>query len=1491
MAKKKKTQLKPVARGFATTSVPKKVVDQAEEVTSNSVDGDKDEVPRPSEVVVPEARKPLAQDAVKQSDEDQRLSDLVDRLQEKTEKEITRTIKAIEQDRRFSETLSSFELDPNISSRILTLAIETECDDSSKVISEPEERALARIAITYGVLRRLGFTEDRVEQCLRAIRGVDLDEAYEWLYIHCPEGELETRKRAPETEPRTPKTPSHFETPSSRQSRASTPVRSSGASTPKQNGMESRLNASAAEFVPSFKSSPATPVTSEFASSPEPRPTSLPLAAETDRQAAKARILASYSHNEGSDTEKDPSEIDDPNLEYVRLKLQITDLQAQRGQGGFDPAFLNNLQSRLEEVKKHYFFDFKDAEAQYRIQRKQVQASSLRSKLRGKGDPTEPPPAAKDPQVEKEHPAVVSAEASLLPEDNTDIFGGDEDAVGGGVFEILEMPTTETSDKGTTIQVRDMALPKHWSGRTPKSLLSEVVLKSDRYAAISYSCISGSSRAKRAAVNIGWERGKSQIWTMEDVACHDMSQAENYVATVALHGLTFPSTDGFAAGVPVTSVGRTSFRLLPATFRDLWEELENKRKNNDHVTNRQVWAKLQTILQPKLATELKAQGRSERTPTTSAPTLYRDLSNGSEVTSEQIIAGFKARQASPAYQEMLQYRNGLPVAHYRDEIVSALESSQVLVLSGETGCGKSTQVPTFILEDQLSRGKHCKIYCTEPRRISAISLAQRVSAELGDPPGAVGTLNSLVGYSIRLESNTTRNTRLAFVTNGIALRMLESGSGANGEGTAFDEITHIVIDEVHERSIESDFLLIVLKSLIEQRRDLKVILMSATVDAEKISDYFGGCPTFHVPGRTFPVDVRYLEDAIEFTKWTIEESSPYARRRHDKFYRSKARQDWSEDALANDEDDEEEGPTNVKLERRYSSATAATINLLDERLIPYELIIRLLERISLEDPQYRDYSAAILVFMPGLGEIRRLNELLGEHPVFGAADDFQIFPLHSTISTENQGAVFNIPPPGVRKIVIATNIAETGITIPDITCVIDTGKHKEMRYDEKRQMSRLIETFIAKSNAAQRRGRAGRVQEGLCFHLFTKLRHDTLLAEHPLPEMLRLSLSDLALRIKIMKIKLGSSIEDVLSRALDPPASVNVQRAIAALVEVRALTPSEEITPMGQLLSKLPTDVHLGKFLLMATLFRCLDSALTIAATLNSKSPFVTPFGLEQQADMAKRSFQTDNSDFLTIHNAFQSWRACAPGYAYKFCKTNFLSHQNLQQIEELRQQFLGYLVDSGFMRVDRSFVRELSRARYGRNKARFVAVPPEFNCNGQNTALIGAALTAGVYPKLLAVDPMNGQMRTISNNQPAAFHPTSVNFGRNPRDFGVNYLHYFTLMHSKRLYVWETGPVDDAAILLLCGECDFRLISDSIFVDNRKIKFRASPKTNVALKVLRNNLASTLAAQFRRKPLVESQVRWQELGLAILGKMKLEDEDAEGTPQTTISLVSHRSS
>ncbi|KAH9486800.1 putative helicase C15C4.05 [Psilocybe cubensis] len=1441
MAKKKKTQLKPVARGFTTTSLPKKVVSgDIAEVERPSIEASVNTFGEDDDGKITQRIEPVEKETSSIiSSEEVDLQNLVDRHQDKTEREVSRTLKSIEVDRRYSQTLPRLDIDPLLRDKLLDISLNSEISEGQKTVEDSEEKTLSRLSISYGVLRRLGFTEERVDECLRSISGVELDEAFDWLYLHCSEEELPFESQisatfklpsgvtfrknvTPPPTPRIEQVPLYHSKPVVNQSPSST-------------GGVNISNSNSAENPDDLvvMDKPKTPPTDEYTTS---------------------------SEGTGSDDEFD----NDPTLAYVRLKLKLDEISSNP-QSQLRQEQLKQLRDRLNKVAQDYLFDEKDAFLRYKEERNKIDQQLLNERLRLSGTDLSEPSKSRD---KKPHTTKPSKGSNIVDDGNDT-----DDSI--GMLGILEDPNaTEINIKGVTFCLRDMTVPKHWSGPMPKTMLRDLVTKMDRYAAISYTTLSDHSRARRASVSISWQNKKRDEWIMDDVACSEDSQAEQYIAAVALHSLTHPLAEGFIPSIPANASSSTSFRLLPAVYRDLWDEMEISRKARDDAINRQIWSKLLSIMEDKIQRDSKVcQHLQKQQKTSSGKPLSGLIRNPLDNKDhfDSLSLAFQARQQTTAYQEMLSRRNDLPIARFRDRIVEILAYSQVLVLSGETGCGKSTQVPSFILEDHMSKGKPCKIYCTEPRRISAISLAQRVSYELCDPPNSVGTNNSLVGYSIRLESNICRNTRLAFVTNGIALRMLEGGSGQGGSGTAFDEIT------VHERTIESDFLLIVLKSLLIERPDLKVVLMSATLDAEKISSYFGNCEILQVPGRTFPVDVKYLEDAIECTKWSISDNSPYARRLHDKYYKGKNRSEWTEDApTIDDEDDELSDSKNntVKLEKRYSTETVATLNTIDERLIPYDLIIRLLEVICFENYVYRPFSPAILIFMPGLGEIRRLNDTLVEHAFFGSSE-FRIYPLHSTLSSESQGAVFDVPPPGIRKIVIATNIAETGITIPDITCVIDTGKHREMRFDEKRQISRLVETFISRSNAAQRRGRAGRVQSGLCFHLFTRIRHETQMAESPLPEMMRLSLSDLALRIKIMKVKLGSSIEDVLARALDPPISINVQRAVSMLIEVRALTPSEEITPMGRLLSKLPTDVHLGKFLLISTLFRCLDPALTIAATLNSKSPFVAPFGLEHDADRARNSFRIENSDFLTIHNAFSSWRtSCAdPNFARKFCRKYFLSHQNLLQIEDLRQQFLGYLIDSGFIQVDKSIIRELSRARFSRNRTRFVLIPSELDANSDKPTLVHAALAAGLYPKILSVDQKNGQLRTITNNQHAMFHPSSVNFGRNPIDFGVNHLTYFTLMHSKKLYAWETAPVDDLSMLLLCGEADFKLAADTIYID-RKIKVCTSPKTSIALKILRERLTSLLARQYEGKVLTDSQSKWMELGLLALSRIKLVSEN-----------------
>lgn len=265
--------------------------------------------------------------------------------------------------------------------------------------------------------------------------------------------------------------------------------------------------------------------------------------------------------------------------------------------------------------------------------------------------------------------------------------------------------------------------------------------------------------------------------------------------------------------------------------------------------------------------------------------------------------------------------------------------------------------------------------------------------------------------------------------------------------------------------------------------------MSATVDAEKFSKYLDGAPVMNVPGRTFPVRTHYLEDAIQVTNFKVEEDSRITR----------GRNDWADDNDVEIDIGRETISSTPNL-AGYTQETKVALSRLNPYQIQYELIVRLLETVAFS-PEYIDYSKAILVFLPGMGEIRRLNDLLSVHPAFGSDKrdgGWLVYPLHSTIASEDQEAAFLVPPKGMRKIVIATNIAETGITIPDITCVIDSGKHKEMRFDEKKQLSRLIETFVSRANAKQRRGRAGRVQEGMCFHLFTKDRHDQWVCNYKL---------------------------------------------------------------------------------------------------------------------------------------------------------------------------------------------------------------------------------------------------------------------------------------------------------------------------------------------------------------------------------------------------------
>ena len=921
---------------------------------------------------------------------------------------------------------------------------------------------------------------------------------------------------------------------------------------------------------------------------------------------------------------------------------------------------------------------------------------------------------------------------------------------------------------------------------------------------------------------------------MNTVACPDATQSEAFISTLALFGV-------FAS----SPKEEKAYLRLPAIWREFWTELLLCKKEQDDAKDREVLRELGGMIDEynRQTEEGDNQSISLKPSKHSIPEPGVSKSQGSPaiVMPEDIKSLWSYKVSTTSYQTSLTSRIILPIWNYKDELLDAIEQHQAVIICGETGCGKSTQVPAFILERELSSGRSCKVYCTEPRRISAISLARRVSEEFGEGKGDVGTSRSFVGYAIRLESRVTAETRLIYATTGIVMRMLERSDD-------LENVTHLVLDEVHERSIDSDFLLIVLRKLLVRRPDLKIVLMSATIDAQRFSDYLDQAPILNVPGRTFPVDTKYLEDAVELTNF-----NGAAR------YRDAGEvEDDDEEILIEDSSRATLSGDNIK---HYSSNTRNALLKFDEYRLNYDLILRLLETVATND-NYVEYSNAVLVFLPGIAEIKRLNDMLVGHSLF--ASGWYIYALHSTIATEEQEHAFLVPAPGYRKIVLATNIAETGITIPDVTCVIDTGKHKEMRFDERRQLSRLIEVFISRANANQRRGRAGRVQRGLCFHLFTKHRHDNTMAEQQTPEMLRLSLQDLVLRVKICRL---GSVEQTLSDALDPPSAKNIRRAIDSLVDVKALTNMEELTPLGRQLARLPLDVFLGKLVLLGTIFGCLDAALTIAAILSSKSPFSAPMESRSQAYAARLAFRKGDSDLLTLYNAYCAWRRVCTMSAvpeYQFCRKNFLNPRTLSNIEDLKAQLAASLADAGFLRLDDAEKASLSKAGLYSRRRNFVDIPTRYNSNDYDL-MLNTVIACSFYPHLLKREGKG--WRNIANNQSVSLHPTSVNKGIVG---AFKWLSFYHVMQSssKAYHAYETSPVEDFAVALICGEADFKMYAGVMIIDGNRIRFSVDDwKTLIAIKILRTQIRRIIDQSFHYpgRSLSQDQRSWLDIWQGII--------------------------
>lgn len=713
-------------------------------------------------------------------------------------------------------------------------------------------------------------------------------------------------------------------------------------------------------------------------------------------------------------------------------------------------------------------------------------------------------------------------------------------------------------------------------------------------------------------------------------------------------------------------------------------------------------------------------------------------------------------QESPEGRKMLKFRGSLPASKEKDALLTAISGNQVVIISGETGCGKTTQIPQFILESEIEsvRGAVCSIICTQPRRISAMSVSERVAAERGEK------LGESVGYKVRLEGMKGKDTCLLFCTTGILLRRLLVDRNLKG-------VTHVIVDEIHERGMNEDFLLIVLKDLLPRRPELRLILMSATLDAELFSSYFDGAPVVHIPGFTYPIRTYFLENILEMTGYRLtpyNQVDDYGQEKMWKMNKQAPRKRKSqlasvvEDALR---------ATDFK---DYSPQTQESLSCWNPDCIGFNLIENLLCYIC-----ENECPGAVLVFMTGWDDISSLKEKLQAHPILGDSDQVLLLTCHGSMASAEQRLIFDKPRDGVRKIVLATNIAETSITINDVVFVVDCGKAKETSYDALNNTPCLLPSWISKVSAQQRRGRAGRVQPGECYHLYPRCVYDAF-ADYQLPEILRTPLQSLCLQIKSLKL---GSISEFLSRALQSPELLAVQNAIEYFKIIGALDENENLTVLGRHLTMLPMEPKLGKMLILGAVFNCLDPILTIVAGLSVRDPFLTPLDKKDLAEAAKAQFSHDYSDHLALVRAYEGWKdAEKDQIGYEYCWKNFLSAQSMKAIDSLRKEFFSLLKDTDL--VDGNMAT--------------------YNAWSYDEHLIRAVICCGLYPGICSVvqNEKSFSLKTMEDGQ-VLLHSNSVN----ARECKIPYpwLVFNEKIKVNSVFLRDSTAVSDSVLLLFGGD------------------------------------------------------------------------------------------
>lgn len=691
----------------------------------------------------------------------------------------------------------------------------------------------------------------------------------------------------------------------------------------------------------------------------------------------------------------------------------------------------------------------------------------------------------------------------------------------------------------------------------------------------------------------------------------------------------------------------------------------------------------------------------------------------------------------PRLKDLRDKLSALPMNRYRTQVINMVEKNNYSVIIGATGSGKTTQVPQILLNHAVreGRGAHCNIICTQPRRIAASSVARRVAEERDQQ------LRDSVGYHIRFDPQLPRaGGSITYCTTGILLVQLQ-----HAPDEIFDSVSHIIVDEIHERDVDVDFLLILLKNVVKRRKREnksvpKIILMSATIDPDLFADYFPNelpdgtlarCPSLSIPGRTFPVKHWYLEDLVQqfSTAYDAEEILPLLEERDTAAYLDDLEAKHEPQAEDSKAPRQSSGWDNVH-DSSIDSQEATSRVRDDEPLVPLGLTCATIGHIARTSPE-----GAILVFLPGLGEIQRVQQMLMEQSPLGVdfsdSNKFRIFKLHSRIAATEKD-VFASLPAGCRKIILSTNIAETSVTISDVQYVVDTGKLREKRYDQERRISKLACCWISKSNAKQRSGRAGRVQNGNYYALYTRQQFESFRAVG-VPEMLRSDLQEICLRVKAQAFQ--TRIRDFLAQALEPPSLTQVDSTVTNLQTLEALDQNEEITALGRLLAQLPVHPSQGKMIVLGIIFRCLDPMIIMSSIGSEGLLWNLGIGEERAAAAKSRAeyVYESNSEHIGIINAFKDarnvLRTAGNDACRAHCEPRYVHFQSFRNILRTTRQIKDILEEKNLIPVDLSDGVELGG--------------PDLNVNSSRIPLIKALLTSGMFPNIAVSTNRKGAFRT----------------------------------------------------------------------------------------------------------------------------------------------------